>query len=71
MKPTVVILGIHLPEQKIILTSGPVDALQRVHIPSSLKGISDVLKMHTNRSNTKHKGRSQVLHQISYIVKAT
>jgi hypothetical protein len=37
MKPTVHVLGIHLPEQKIVLTSGPGGALEKIDIPSPLK----------------------------------
>jgi hypothetical protein len=34
MKPIVIILGIHLSGQKIVLTSGHADALQKVDVPS-------------------------------------
>jgi hypothetical protein len=37
LKPTVPILGIHLPGQKIVLTSGPDDALDKVDVPSPLE----------------------------------
>jgi hypothetical protein len=37
MKPTVHVLGIHLPEQKIVLASGPGDALEKIDIPSPLE----------------------------------
>jgi hypothetical protein len=37
MKPTVHVLGIHLPGQKIALTSVPGDALEKIDIPSSLE----------------------------------
>jgi hypothetical protein len=37
MKPGVLILGIHIPKQKIILVSGPVDVLEYVDIPSALE----------------------------------
>jgi hypothetical protein len=37
MRPAVLILGIHLPIQKIVLTSGPVDALEQVDVPSLLE----------------------------------
>jgi hypothetical protein len=37
MKSTVGVLGIHLPGQKIVLTSGPGDALEKIDIPSPLK----------------------------------
>jgi hypothetical protein len=37
MKPTVHVLGIHLPGQKIVLTSGPGDALEKIDIPSPLE----------------------------------
>jgi hypothetical protein len=37
MKPTVHVLGIHLPGQKIALTSGPGDALETIDIPSPLE----------------------------------
>jgi hypothetical protein len=37
MKPTVHVLGIHLPGQKIVLTSGPGDALEKIAIPSPLE----------------------------------
>jgi hypothetical protein len=40
MKPTVHVLGIHLPGQKIVLTSGPGDALERIDIQALLKDIS-------------------------------
>jgi hypothetical protein len=36
MKPTVHVLEIHLPGQKIVLTSGPGDALEKIDIPSPL-----------------------------------
>jgi hypothetical protein len=36
MKPSDHVLGIHLPRQKIILTSGPSDALEKIDIPSPL-----------------------------------
>jgi hypothetical protein len=39
MKPTVHVLGIHLPEQKIVLTSGPGDALEKIDIPSPFEKI--------------------------------
>jgi hypothetical protein len=37
MKPTVMILGIHLPGKKVVLTVSPDDALKKVDIPSSLE----------------------------------
>jgi hypothetical protein len=37
MKRTVHVLGIHLPGQKIVLTSGPGDALKKINIPSPLE----------------------------------
>jgi hypothetical protein len=37
MKPTLHVLGIHLPRQKIVLTSGPDDALEKIDIPSPLE----------------------------------
>jgi hypothetical protein len=37
MKPTVHVLGIHLPGQKIVLTSEPGDALEKIDISSPLK----------------------------------
>jgi hypothetical protein len=37
MKPTVVILGIHLPDKKVVPTASPADALQKIGIPSSLE----------------------------------
>jgi hypothetical protein len=37
MKLTVHVLGIHLPGQKIVLTSGPGDALEKINIPSLLE----------------------------------
>jgi hypothetical protein len=37
MKPTVHVHGIHLPEQKIVLTSGLGDALEKIDIPSPLE----------------------------------
>jgi hypothetical protein len=37
MKPIVHVLGIHLPGQKIVLTSGPGDALEKTGIPSPLE----------------------------------
>jgi hypothetical protein len=37
MKPTVHVLGIHLPGQKIVLTSGSGDALEQIDIPSPLE----------------------------------
>jgi hypothetical protein len=37
MKPTVHVLGIHLPGQKIILTSGPGDSLEKIDIPNLLE----------------------------------
>jgi hypothetical protein len=37
MKPNVHILGIHLPGQKIVLTSGPGDALEKIDISSPLE----------------------------------
>jgi hypothetical protein len=37
MKPTVHVLGIHLPGKKIILTSVPDDALEKIDIPSPLE----------------------------------
>jgi hypothetical protein len=37
MKPTVHVLGIHLPGQKIVLTSGFGDALEKIDIPSPLE----------------------------------
>jgi hypothetical protein len=37
MKPTVHVLGIHLPGQKIVLTSGPGDTLEKIDIPSPLE----------------------------------
>jgi hypothetical protein len=37
MKPTVIILGIHLPGQKIVLTTGRADALQKADVPSPLE----------------------------------
>jgi hypothetical protein len=37
MKPIVHVLGSHLPGQKIVLTSGPGDALEKVNIPSPLE----------------------------------
>jgi hypothetical protein len=38
MEPTVHVLGIHFPGQKIVLTSGPGDALEKIDIPSPLEG---------------------------------
>jgi hypothetical protein len=40
MKPIVHALGIHLPGQRIVLTSGPGDALEKIDIPSPLEGFS-------------------------------
>jgi hypothetical protein len=40
MKPTVHVLGIHLPGQKIVLTSGPGDALEKTDTQALLKDIS-------------------------------
>jgi hypothetical protein len=37
MKPTVHVLGIHLPGQKIVLTSGLGDALENIDISSPLE----------------------------------
>jgi hypothetical protein len=37
MKPTVHVLGIHLPGQTIVLTSGPGDALEKIDIPNPLE----------------------------------
>jgi hypothetical protein len=37
MKPTIHVLEIHLPGQKIVLTSGPGDALEKIVIPSPLE----------------------------------
>jgi hypothetical protein len=37
MKPTVHVLGIHLPGQKIVLTSWPGGALEKIDIPSPLE----------------------------------
>jgi hypothetical protein len=37
MKPTVCIPGIHLPGQKIVLTHGPGDALEKIDILSRLE----------------------------------
>jgi hypothetical protein len=37
MKPTVHVLGIHLPGPKIVLTFGPGDALEKIDIPSPLE----------------------------------
>jgi hypothetical protein len=37
MKPTIYVLEIHLPGQKIVLTSGPGDALEKIDIPSPLE----------------------------------
>jgi hypothetical protein len=37
MKPTVHVLGMHLPGQKIVLTSGPGDALDKIDVPSPLE----------------------------------
>jgi hypothetical protein len=37
MKPAVVILGIHFPGKKVVLTASPADALKKVDIPSSLE----------------------------------
>jgi DNA polymerase III delta prime subunit len=37
MKPSVRILGIHLPGQKIVLTSGPGDSRDKIDIPSPLE----------------------------------
>jgi hypothetical protein len=37
MKPTVHVLGIHLAGQKIVLTSGPGDALEKIDILNSLE----------------------------------
>jgi hypothetical protein len=37
MKPTVRALGIHFPGQKIVLISGPSDALEQIDIPSLLE----------------------------------
>jgi hypothetical protein len=37
MKPIVHALGIHFPWQKIVLTSGPGDALEKIDIPSLLE----------------------------------
>jgi hypothetical protein len=37
MKPIVHVLGIHLPRQKIVLTSGPGDTLENIAIPSPLE----------------------------------
>jgi hypothetical protein len=37
MKPTVVILGIHFPGKKDVLTASPADALKKVDIPNSLE----------------------------------
>jgi hypothetical protein len=37
MKPTVQIFGLHLPGKKIVLTSGPADALDKVDVPSPLE----------------------------------
>jgi hypothetical protein len=40
MKPIVVILGIHLPGKKVVLTASPADALKKVDIPVLLKDVS-------------------------------
>jgi hypothetical protein len=37
MKPTIHVLGIHLPGQKIVLISGPGDALEKIDIPRPLE----------------------------------
>jgi hypothetical protein len=37
MKPTVHVLGIHLPAQKSVLTFGPGDALEKIDIPGRLE----------------------------------
>jgi hypothetical protein len=37
MKPTVHVLGIRLPGQKIVLTSGLGDALEKIDIPNPLE----------------------------------
>jgi hypothetical protein len=37
MKPTVFILGIHLLAQRIVVTSGRADAMQKVDVPSPLE----------------------------------
>jgi hypothetical protein len=41
MKPTVHVLGIHLPGQKIVLTSKPGDALEKIDIPRPLERYFD------------------------------
>jgi hypothetical protein len=41
MKPTVHVLGIHLPGQKIVLTSRPGDALEKIDIPRPLERYFD------------------------------
>jgi hypothetical protein len=37
MKPTVRSLGIHLPNEKVVLAAGPRDALEKVDLPSPLE----------------------------------
>jgi hypothetical protein len=37
MKPSVQILGIHLPGKKIILTAGPADAVEKGNIPNPIE----------------------------------
>jgi hypothetical protein len=37
MKPTVHILGIHLPGKKIVLTAGSANAVANVYIPTPLQ----------------------------------
>jgi hypothetical protein len=37
MKRTVHVLGIHLPGQKTVLTSGPGDALEKINITNPLE----------------------------------
>jgi hypothetical protein len=37
MRPAVLILGIHLPGQRIVLVSGPADALEKADVPSPLE----------------------------------
>jgi hypothetical protein len=37
MKSTVQILGVGLPGKKMLLTSGPVDALDRVDMPNPIE----------------------------------
>jgi hypothetical protein len=41
MKPTAHVLGIHLPGQKIVLTSGPGGALEKIDIARGLERYLD------------------------------